>query len=159
MLLDIKKDNSNLFDLYVKKFYDADESHIKKIRKRKISWLEMLGFSFCRCSKKEKYKILQKCQDLIEITLNIDYIINKLFEINFLKSIIFNEKERSIFEFQKKNFINLSNLSKSGAYIDDLNDFIQEQKLNIKDYERLSTEEMSIKQKILNSLNSDRFLL
>jgi len=85
--------------------------------------------------------------------MDIGYIVNKLLEINYMKSIIFDERENMIFNYQKKRSINLSSIEKSDNYIESLQDFCEEDNFEIKEYEKLDNKELNRKEKLLDFLN------
>ena len=128
------------------------------LRSRKISLKEIIESIICKCSKKEKLKIIGKCEDFIEVTMSLNYIINKLFEINFLKSILFSEKEKKVFDFQNKKLINLSNAKKAEDYLDSLNDIEITKNFDIEGYENIKNNHISLKEKLLDAINN-RILL
>lgn len=114
----------------------------------------MFGMQLCSRFKKDKHKILDKCQEFIDTTLNVNYIINKLFEINFLKSILFNSKQHMIFDYQNKKFINLSNLSKAEDYLESLNDFAEEHNFDLEKYEEIKNTSSGVREKLLAAMNN-----
>lgn len=118
----------------------------------------MFGMKLCSRYKKDKHKILDKCQEFIETTLNINYIINKLFEINFMKSILFTSKQHMIFDYQNKKFINLSNLSKAEHYLDSLNDVTEEHKFDLEKYEEIKNSSNGVREKLLIAMK-EKFLI
>ena len=103
-------------------------------------------------------KRIGKCEDFIEVTMSLNYIINKLFEINFLKSILFSEKEKKVFDFQNKKLINLSNAKKAEDYLDSLNDIEITKNFDIEGYENIKNNHISLKEKLLDAINN-RILL
>jgi len=81
------------YDKYVKKINLTDKIKQKNLKKKRVTICEMFGIRLCTRFKKNKHKILDKCQEFHETTLNIDNIVNKLFEINLMKSILFTSKQ------------------------------------------------------------------
>lgn len=150
----MKKENDELFDIYVKRINHSHNIKKSGLKTRKISIFEMFGSIICFHNRKDKYQIMDKCQEFIETTLNINYIINKLFEINFMKSIIFTEKEHKIFDYQNRKYINLSNLSKAEEYLESLNDFAEDHKFNIENYEEIRNSSIGIREKLLMAMKN-----
>ena len=114
----------------------------------------MIGMLLCSRFKKDRHKILDRCQEFIDTTLNVNYIINKLFEINFMKSFIFTSKQHMIFDYQNIKFINLSNLSKAEEYLNSLNDFTEEHKFDLKKYEEIKNASCGVREKLLFAMKN-----
>lgn len=114
----------------------------------------MFGMNLCSRLKKDKHNILDRCQEFIDTTLNVDYIINKLFEINFLKSILFTSKQQMIFDYQNQKFINLSNLTSTEDYINSLNDFTEDSKFDIEKYEQIKDASLGVKERLLFAMKN-----
>jgi hypothetical protein len=114
----------------------------------------MLGTLLRNLFIKKKHKILDRCQEFIKTTLNVNYIINKLFEINFLKTILFTSKQSMIFDYQNKKFINLSNLTKAEDYLESLNDVAEEHIFNFEKYQEIQDFSYGVREKLLIGMNS-----
>jgi hypothetical protein len=136
----------------VKNINKSNELRKKNLIIRKISIFEMISSLICIFKKKDKYQILDKCKEFADTTFNLNYVINKLFEINFIKHLILKEKEYRIFDHQKDKYINLSNLEKAEEYLDSLNSLVQDHKFDLENYENIKNSSIGIREKLLISM-------
>jgi len=86
--------------------------------------------------------------------MNIGYISHKLLEINYLKSVIFDEKENMIFNYQKRRRINLLDQETTENYIDSLMENYREENFDIVEYEKIKNEKKNTKEKILDLMRN-----
>ena len=70
----------------------------------------------CNPKNKPKYEIIKKCGNILEKALNIEYIIKKNLELDFLKEHLLTQTEHNLFKYHFKN-LNISNLDKTISYL------------------------------------------
>jgi hypothetical protein len=138
----------------VKKINQINLNKKKKTKVRKISFFDVWASSNLCFIKRDRLDILKKLQELIDELMDIGYISHKLLEINYMKSIIFDERENMIFNYQKKRSINISNRDFTNNYINSLMDFCDEENFNIESYEKIENKENNRKEKILDFMRN-----
>ena len=138
----------------MKKINQINLNKKKKTKVRKISFFDVWASSNLCFIKRDRLDILKKLQELIDELMDIGYISHKLLEINYMKSIIFDERENMIFNYQKKRSINLSNRDFTNNYINSLMDFCDEENFNIESYEKIENKENNRKEKILDFMRN-----
>lgn len=148
----MEEDNLIQFDENVERLNEINIKKRKKTKGQKITFFDVLSSSF-PLVKNDKGDVLNKCQELIDELMDIGYITNKLVEINYIKSMIFDERENMIFNYQKKRLINLSNPEGSEEYIESLMEFREDEKFKIKDYKEIDNKENDRKEKLLGYLS------
>lgn len=148
----MEEDNLIQFDENVERLNEINIKKRKKTKGQKITFFDVLSSSF-PLVKNDKGDVLNKCQELIDELMDIGYITNKLVEINYMKSMIFDERENMIFNYQKKRLINLSNPEGSEEYIESLMEFREDEKFKIKDYKEIDNKENDRKEKLLGYLS------
>ena len=138
----------------MKKINQINLNKKKKTKVRKISFFDVWASSNLCFIKRDRLDILKKLQELIDELMDIGYISHKLLEINYMKSIIFDERENMIFNYQKKRSINLSNRDFTNNYINSLMEFCDEENFNIESYEKIENKENNRKEKILDFMRN-----
>ncbi len=138
----------------MKKINQINLNKKKKTKVRKISFFDVWASSNLCFIKRDRLDILKKLQELIDELMDIGYISHKLLEINYMKSIIFDERENMIFNYQKKRSINISNRDFTNNYINSLMDFCDEENFNIESYEKIENKENNRKEKILDFMRN-----
>jgi len=87
---------------------DKDIHKPRERNKIEISPYELM----CKCILKhnakraEKYELLEKCEEIIEKNMNIEYLIRKNFEVIYLKKLLLSKDEKAFFRYNYKS-INL----------------------------------------------------
>jgi hypothetical protein len=71
----------------------------------------------CKKYKRQRYNLLEKCIDIADKYTQINFITKKLFEIEYIKSLILTEKEKKLMKFQFK-YINFKNYDDSMNFLD-----------------------------------------
>jgi len=66
--------------------------------------------------KKAKYELYKKCLSILEKTMNIEYIIRKDMEVNFIKEYLLNQTENNMFKYHFKP-LNVLNYDDSLAHL------------------------------------------
>jgi hypothetical protein len=74
------------------------------------------GLSFCKKGKKKKYELYEKCNEIIDNTVEINHLIRKLFELEFMKKLIMSENQIRLLKYQFQ-YINLSNFDDSLKFL------------------------------------------
>ncbi len=76
----------------------------------------------CECcmnkdpNKKQRYQVINKCKSIIEKAMNIEYIIKKNMEVNFLKEYLFDQSERNVFKYHLRP-LNIMNFDYTMEYL------------------------------------------
>ena len=153
-ILAIEDDNLIKFDKAVQKINNSNKLKKKQLKSKKVSFSDVFASNHCCIIKHGKYDILNKCQELIDELMDIGYIMNKLLEINFMKSMIFDERENMIFNYQKKRLINFTNLEKTDDYIESLNDFCDDYDFKLEEYNDIENREINKKEKLLELMSN-----
>ena len=83
----------------------------------------------CLCKKglKNKYEILNKCKEIIDDYLQINFMVKKFMEFENLKKLILTENQRKLMKYQFQ-YLNFENHDKTIEYLNNLEnlDTIQE---------------------------------
>ena len=117
-----KKEEKNQFDTYVKQIDEINLLKLKRKKKYKVSLLDLFIINLCGCDcnrhKKffKKFKIIDKCDEMIEDMLDVNYQIRLFSQFNLLKNYIFNSREKSVFN-QLFKTINLKDDKRSKEYL------------------------------------------
>jgi hypothetical protein len=88
-----------------------------------------VGCSFlkpCRKYKKARYDILERCIEITDKYLQINFLMRKFFEIEYMKKILLSENQRHMLKYQFK-YINFNNLEESNRFLDS----IQKEKVTV----------------------------
>ncbi len=99
--------------------FDEDEkleNHIKS--QTQISAFELM-FECClklKARNKARYEIIGKCKDIVEKYMNVEYMIHKQIEMNFLKNYILNNNDYQMFKYHFKS-LNFSNVDETMQYL------------------------------------------
>jgi hypothetical protein len=92
-------------------------------------------FSYCKKFKQQRYDILQRCVEITDKYLQINFIMDKFFEIEYMKKILLSKNERNLLKYQFK-YINFNNIEASNRFLDS----IQSEKAEV-DYKLLEKDE------------------
>jgi hypothetical protein len=76
-------------------------------------------FKPCKIHKVKRFEILEKCIDITDKYMQINFIMRKLFEIEFLKEIVLTKKQKELIKYQFR-FINFNNHKESIMFLDSL---------------------------------------
>lgn len=75
------------------------------------------GCTPCKRRNEKKFAILEKCSSIIDTNIQINHIIRKLFELEFLKRLLLSEKQRQLIKYQFR-YINLKNFEDSIKFLE-----------------------------------------
>jgi hypothetical protein len=120
-LKDMEKTKKQKYQEYLMRYHDQ--------KKRRVivfpSLKDFLIMKFC-CNcflrrNKKRYMILQKCLDVVDKNLQVDYLIRKFFEVECLKRMLLTTNQQKLLKFQFR-YINFANYEKSMEFLDMLAD-------------------------------------
>ena len=101
---------------------DKNVSKPRERNKREISPYELMFGCFLK--RDEKYKemleLLEKCEEIIEKNLSIEYMVRKNFELIFLKKILLSKDEKLFFRYNMKS-INIPKPETTERFMEELN--------------------------------------
>ena len=97
---------------------------LKRDKNIKITYWEFLFSCFMREESKNKLELINRGLDLVDKTLDISYIMNKLIELDKLKMLMLNKAQLGLFELIPKPVISLSR-NKLPSLHSDFSDFEQ----------------------------------
>jgi hypothetical protein len=73
-------------------------------------------FGPCKRGKMKKYTILEKCGEIIDRTVEINYLMRKMFEVDFIKKLILSERQRNLLKFQFR-YLNFNNYEQTMNFL------------------------------------------
>lgn len=74
------------------------------------------GCKRCKNGKKKRYDILEKCGDIIDSSIEINNIVKRMFEIEFLKKLILTDRQEHLLKFQYR-YLNLNNYNETMKFL------------------------------------------
>jgi hypothetical protein len=76
-------------------------------------------FKPCKKFKQARYDILQRCVEITDKYLQINFLMNKFFEVEYMKKILLSKNERNLLKYQFK-YINFNNIEESNRFLDSI---------------------------------------
>jgi hypothetical protein len=73
----------------------------------------------CRKYHRHKYDILKRCIEITDKYLQINFLMQKFFELEYVKKILLTRNERNLIKYQFK-YINFNNIEESNSFLDSL---------------------------------------
>jgi len=75
------------------------------------------GWGCFRKSNPDKYEIIQRCSDIVDNHMSIDFIIKKHFELDFLKNTVLTDIEKQLLKYNYR-YINFNNPKTTLEYLE-----------------------------------------
>jgi hypothetical protein len=73
-------------------------------------------FAPCKKGRMKKFEIFEKCGEIIERSVEINNLVRKMFEIDFIKKLILTERQLNLLKFQFR-YLNLSNYEDTMSFL------------------------------------------
>jgi hypothetical protein len=103
----IKPNKKELFDFW------ENRKHIRKKNELHFSFLQILAKNFLCCvmnkKLKQKYKLYKKAEEKLQQVMEISYVMNKLEEVEKLKTIMMNTNQIALLNMSSKEVCSLNN--------------------------------------------------